>query len=122
VSGIRLYIDEDAMDGDLVRALRSREMDIVTAADAGMINRSGQDHLQRASEQLRVLYSFNLGDFYRIHSTWLAGAHFHAGIIRARQQRYSVGDQVRRLMRLTALRTAESMYNRVEFLSHWHSL
>lgn len=32
-------MDEDAMDGDLVRGLRSRSIDVITAADAGMIKR-----------------------------------------------------------------------------------
>jgi hypothetical protein len=33
-----MYIDEDAMDGDLVLGLRSSGIDVITAADAGMIN------------------------------------------------------------------------------------
>ena len=45
----------------------------------------------------------------------------HAGIILAVQQRYSVGEQMRRLLRLTSTLTAEEMRNRVEFLSSWGS-
>ena len=37
MSRLRLYLDEDAMDGDLVRSLRSRGIDVVTAADAGLL-------------------------------------------------------------------------------------
>ncbi|HEV7396820.1 MAG TPA: hypothetical protein VGN86_09955 [Pyrinomonadaceae bacterium] len=33
---IRLYLDEDAMDSDLVRALRLRGVDVMTALDAGL--------------------------------------------------------------------------------------
>jgi predicted transcriptional regulator len=33
---IRLYIDEDSMDEDFVQALRSRNVDVLTVADAGM--------------------------------------------------------------------------------------
>jgi hypothetical protein len=43
----------------------------------------------------------------------------HTGIILARQQQYSVGEHLRRLLRLIAHRTAEEMQNRVEFLSAW---
>ncbi len=39
---IRLYIDEDAMDKDLVQALRARGVDVMTALDAGMIERSDE--------------------------------------------------------------------------------
>ena len=34
---IRLYLDEDAMDGNLVWALRVRGLDVVTALDSGLI-------------------------------------------------------------------------------------
>jgi len=39
---IRLYIDEDAMDKDLVQALRARGVDVMTALDAGMIEHSDE--------------------------------------------------------------------------------
>jgi hypothetical protein len=35
------------------------------------------------------------------------------------QQRYSVGEQMRRLLRLIDTLTAEEMRNRIEFLSAW---
>ena len=37
---IRLYFDEDSMDGDLVRALRARGVDVTTALEERMIERS----------------------------------------------------------------------------------
>jgi hypothetical protein len=43
----------------------------------------------------------------------------HAGIIVGTQQRYSVGDQLRRLLKLRAALTSEDMVNRIEFLSAW---
>ena len=43
----------------------------------------------------------------------------HAGLILAQQQRYPVGDQMRRLLRLVAAKSAEQMRNRIEFLSAW---
>ena len=35
MSQIKIYIDEDAMDSDLVVALRSRGVTVITALDAG---------------------------------------------------------------------------------------
>jgi hypothetical protein len=43
----------------------------------------------------------------------------HAGIIVAPQQRYAVGEELRRLLRLIGTVSAEEMQNRVEFLSAW---
>ena len=66
-----------------------------------------------------MLYSFNRGDFCRIHSELIRAGQTHSGIILAVQQRYSVGEQMRRLLRLINALTAEDMINRIEFLSAW---
>lgn len=66
-----------------------------------------------------VSCSFNVRDFYRLHIAFLSQGRAHAGIIFARQQRYSVGDQMRRLLSLIAAKSAEEMENHVEFLSAW---
>lgn len=107
------------MDRDLVRALRARGVDVITALEAGMIERQDEEHLVYATVQGRVLYSFNVGDLYRIHTDFLGLGRSHAGIILARQQRYSVGEQMRRLLKLIAIKSAEDMRNQVEFLSAW---
>ena len=60
---IRLYLDEDAMDNDLVRALRARGVDVVTANEADMVEREDHDHLLHAAADGRVVYSFNMCDF-----------------------------------------------------------
>jgi hypothetical protein len=116
---IRLYFDEDTMRHSLVRALRSRGIDVITALDASMIERPDADHLAYASSQSRVLCSSNSGDFYRLHTELLAIGKSHAGIILIAQQRYTVGDQMRRILKLIAVRSAADMRDCVEFLSAW---
>jgi len=37
----------------------------------------------------------------------------------AQQQRYSATEQVRRLLRIAAIKSAEDMRNRIEFLIAW---
>jgi hypothetical protein len=91
----------------------------MTALEVGMIHRDDGDHLEYATEKSRVLYTFNIGDFCRLHSEWLARGDSHAGIVLAPQQRYSVGEQMRRLLKLIASKSAEDMKNNLEFLSHW---
>jgi hypothetical protein len=116
---IRLYLEEDSMRRSVVRALRARGIDVITALEAGMIGREDGDHLDYATAQGRVLCSFNVGDFSRLHRAYLAEGKSHSGMILARQQRYSVAEQTRRIMKLTAGTSAEEMKNRVEFLSDW---
>jgi Domain of unknown function (DUF5615) len=107
------------MDGDLVRGLRSLGIDVVTAADAGMIRRKDEEHLLSATVRGRALYSFNVGDYHEIHTEWTATGRSHAGIILAHQKRYSTGEQIRRLLRLIGSLTCEAMYDRQEFLGRW---
>lgn len=116
---IKVYCDEDSMDQDLVRALRARAMDITTAYDEGMIERDDEDHLDYATEQGRVLLSFNRGDFFRIHTDYLRQSKNHAGIILANQQQYSIGEFMRRILHLNNQLSSEEMENRIEFLSAW---
>jgi hypothetical protein len=75
----RLYIDEDAMDGDLVRGLRSRGIDMLTAAAAGMIRCKDAEHLSLATAQGRALQ-----DFHEIHTESTS-----TGIVLAQQKPYS---------------------------------
>ena len=116
---VRLYFDEDAMDSDVVRALRLRGVDVITAQDSGLINSPDEQHLKYATANERVLYSFNVSDYMGLHVAHLAAGNHHAGIILAQQQRYSVGEQMRRLMRLVQMKPADAMRNTVEFLGAW---
>ncbi len=116
---IRLYMDEDAMDQDLVAALRARDVDVITALDAKMIERTDREHLDYATEHGRVLCTFNVSHFYGLHKEYLSQGKPHAGIILMRQQHYSLGKRLRRLLHLIATKSANEMENWVEFLNAW---
>jgi hypothetical protein len=116
---IRLYLEEDSMSHALVRGLRARGAEVVTALEEGMIERDDEEHLKFAANIGRVLYSFNVADFYSLHSRYLSEGKEHAGLILTRQQQFTVGEQLRRLLRLIAKIPAEEMKNRVEFLGGW---
>ena len=116
---VRLQFDEDSMDSDLVRAVRVRGIDALTAHDLGLIGAPNEVQMSSAAANGRVLYSFNVKDFITLHTAYLAEGREHAGIILTQQQRYSVGEQMRRLLRLISLKSAEKMRNSVEFLSMW---
>src|SRR3954467_13030484 len=116
---LRLYMDEDSMEQELVQGLRARGLDAVTAQESGMIARTDADHLAFATGEGRVLCTFNVGDFWNLHVEALVGGRHHAGIILVPQQRYSVGEQLRRLLRLAAALSPAEMVDRAEFLSAW---
>ncbi|HEX5734467.1 MAG TPA: DUF5615 family PIN-like protein [Blastocatellia bacterium] len=116
---IRLYFDEDAMDGDLVHTLRIRGIDVTSALEQGLIRRSDTDHLEFAISQGRVLYSFNIGDFQQLHSEYVTRGKHHSGIVLCQQQRYSLGEQMRRLLNIAGRVSAEEMRDSLIFLSAW---
>jgi hypothetical protein len=114
------YFDEDIMNRNLVQAMRLRGLDVVTALEAATIHRSDEAHLEFAAEHGRVTCSFNAADFARIHREWLSLGRNHAGILLVQQlRRYSVGTQLRALLRLSAELNATEMTNRLVFLSNW---
>lgn len=119
MSRIKLYFDEDAMDSDLVAALRARDVTVITAWDAGLAGKPDEEQLAFATAHACVLYTFNVSDFYRLHTQWAGAGREHAGMILARQQRFPVGEQLRRILRLRATATLASIRNQVEFLGNW---
>ncbi len=65
-----------------------------------------------------MLYSFNIGDYSLLQEQWIARGLEHSGFILASQQRYSIGEQLRRLHLLTQKSTVD-MRSRLEYLSAW---
>ncbi len=116
-SPIRLYLDEDSMRASLLRALRARQVDVVTVAEADLMGSSDEEQLAYASAQARTIFTFNRGDFARLHKAWLNAGRPHAGIVVSDQ--LETGIVVRRLLKLLAARSAEEMRNQFEYLSNW---
>ncbi len=116
---ISLYLDEDAQDNDLIHALRLRGVDVVKAWAVGMQQREDEEHLLFATSQNRVLYGFNVGDYQLLHTQFLTQGRSHAGLVLAKQQVYSVGEQMRRLLRIVGAKSADEMRDQIEFLGDW---
>ncbi len=117
MSQIRLYLDEDALQIALVLALKKSNINVITVADAARFSFSDEEQLIWATEQRRGVYSFNMGDFQQLHHTFLAKGMEHSGIILVPQQRYSIGEQLRGLLKLISQKSAEDMINQLVFLS-----
>lgn len=112
-------MDEDALDSQLVYALRSKGFDVLTAAEADMLNTSDDEQLDFATKASRVLFTYNRADFCQLHWEWTSAGRSHSGVIVCPQIRFSVGEQVRRMLILETRRSAVTMIDRLEFLSNW---
>ncbi len=114
---VKLYLDEDTMSRDLVNALRSRSVDLLTAREAGYVHIPDHRHLDYATSLGRAVVTYNTRDFARLHAEYLSVGKHHAGIIVSDQ--LQVGVILRRLMRLLNARSAVEMRDRLEYLSDW---
>ena len=119
MTAIRLYLDEDSLAASLLHALRVRGVDVRTASEDGMRGRDDEAQLRWATQQARTLYSYNVRDFFRLHTAFLTRGEAPAGLVLVQQRRYAIGDQVHGLLRLSAATPAEGMVQRVEFLGAW---
>lgn len=93
-----------------MRGLRQRGVDVLTVVEAGMLGASDEEHLKRALNEGRVIFTQD-DDFLRLHA---AGAD-HAGIVYAPQQT-PIKDILRGLMVIHQVLDAEDMHGQIEFL------
>jgi hypothetical protein len=78
---IRLYLDEDTINRALIKALRSRNIDVLTAKEADLIQAPDEHHLEYATSLDRTIFTFNARDFARLHTEYLSTGRHHTGII-----------------------------------------
>lgn len=116
---ISLFFDVDVTRHSVVTGLRKRGVDVLTSLEAGTIEETDETQLAFATAEGRAIYSFNVGDFCDLNFRWLSRAQARAGIILAHQDQFSVGEQIRRLVRLVSTLSAAEMKNRLEFHSDW---
>jgi hypothetical protein len=116
---LALYFDEDSTWRSLVEGLRLRGLDIVTAAEAGLLGLADDAQLSFAAQEQRTLWTFNIKDFYGLHGQWLAAGKRHSGIILVQQQKFGLGEMIRRTVLLARALESAEMQSRCEFLSNW---
>lgn len=116
MSAIRFFMDEDVY-GAVAPALCRAGIDAISTTDAGRSGESDESQLDWASSENRALFTFNVGHFAHLHSVRMAEGQHHAGIIVSSQR--PIGEVVRRLLHLASALDAESIRDRLEFLSDW---
>ena len=113
---IRIFTDEDVF-GSVARSLRDKRFDAVSTPEVGRLRASDEGQLEWSAQKGRVLVTFNVRDFARLHDDWQARARHHAGIFVSKRR--AVGDLLRRIEALAAARTAAQMIDRLEYSSSW---
>ena len=109
MGSIRFYTDEHIARA-IVRGLRQRGVDVLTVSEAGMLGASDKDHLAKAREENRVVFTQD-DDFLRLAA---AGAE-HTGIVYASQDT-SITQIVYGLMLIHQVLEPEEMIGHIEYL------
>ena len=105
---VKFYADEHVAKA-VIRGLRSRGVDVLSAADANLLGATDPDHLSALLES-RVLFTQD-DDFLRLHSQGVE----HAGIAYA-PQGIAVGRIIRGLILIYQVLDAADMRRHVEYL------
>ena len=114
MSLIRFFTDEDVY-GAVAVELRRKGYDAVSTPETGRNRESDESQLNWAVQENRVFVTFNVAHFANLHSQYLSNGKHHFGIIVSGQL------QLGEILRLAQQRDADSMIDRLEFLSDWQS-
>ncbi len=116
MASVRFFTDEDVY-GSVAAKLRERGVGAVSAPEANRLGQSDESQLAWATQEGRVLLTFNVADFARLHGEWLTQTRHHAGIVVSSQR--PIGDLLHRVLTLASSLSAEDMQDRLEYLSNW---
>jgi predicted nuclease of predicted toxin-antitoxin system len=113
---IKIYTDEDIASA-IAKALRRRGFEASTTPEHGNFELTDEEQVKLAASIGAAILTHTVKDFPRIHYEFMERGLSHKGIIVAKQ--VSIGEVIRRLLRLAAELTAEDMEDRLEYLSNW---
>lgn len=116
MSTVRFFTDEDVY-GAIAVALRRSGFDAVSTPETGRLGESDESQLQWAADELRVLVTFNVAHFSRLHTEWIRQGYHHSGIVVSNQR--PIGEVLRQLQHLTRELDHDAMRDRLEFLNDW---
>jgi len=91
---LKLYLDED-VHKKVATALRLKGYDVISAHEAQKRSLSDEHQLEFAVARRMTLFSFNAGDFDRLHREYLKTGREHFGIILSKQ--VPIGETIKRL-------------------------
>src|SRR3989337_1881871 len=105
---IKLYLDEDVHKKGGT-ALRLKGYDVVSAHEVQKQSLSDKQQLEYAVSEGRAIFTFNAGDFDRLHKKRLYDGQKHFGILLSKQ--IPVAETVKRLSKFLFSHSAEDIRN-----------
>jgi len=110
MASLRFHLDEH-VNTAIANALRRREIDVTTTAEAGLCGADDQSQIAYAWRERRVIVTHD-DDFLRWHSRGVP----HAGIAYCRQEAHSLGQIIEMLILMHDTLTPGEMMGQIQFL------
>jgi hypothetical protein len=116
MTSARLHLDADTSNNRLLKALIERKLD-VTKTPNSEVKESASDEFQLswATKNRRIIFTFNVKDFVRLHNDYPQ----HAGIILASQARTTLPMMISGLSIILTESTCEEWIGQIGWLSDW---
>ena len=83
--------------GAITQGLLRQGMDVIRAQDCGLCGQDDEILLREATAQGRLMLTNDV-DFLVRHADWQAAGRSHAGIVYWHQDKYPVGEAIRRIL------------------------
>ena len=84
---------------------------MLTAVEAGQLATDDAGQLTFAAQQGRTIFTYNVAHFHALHTGWMGQDRTHAGIILVAQSQFTIGEQLRRALKLATALSANEMRN-----------
>ena len=117
--GHRILLDENVMRRSLVLPLRPRLDALETMQSLGRRRLPDADQLEFAAAEGWTIFTFDTGDFARLHWEWTAAERSHAGIVLETDSLLPVGELLGRLMRLLQDYESRPLANQLVYLGDY---
>jgi uncharacterized protein with PIN domain len=107
---IKLYLDED-IHKKIAVALRLKGYDVVSAHEVQKQSLSDYQQLEYAVSEQRAIFTFNAGDFDRLHKEYIKSGKNHFGILLSKQ--IPIGETINRLTKFLFAHSKEEIRNNI---------
>ncbi|MBI1821767.1 MAG: DUF5615 family PIN-like protein [Nitrospirae bacterium] len=107
---IKLYLDED-VHKKIATALRLKGYDVISTHEVQKQSLSDHQQLEYAIAEGRTIFTFNVGDFNRLHKEYIKSGRNHCGILLSKQM--PIGETIKHLVKFLYAHSSEEIRNNI---------
>jgi uncharacterized protein with PIN domain len=107
---VKLYLDED-VHKKIASALRLKGYDVISAHEVQKQSLPDYQQLDYAIGEQRAIFTFNVGDFDKLHKEYIKSGKHHFGIILSKQ--IPLSETIKRLTNFLFSHSQEEIKNNI---------